>query len=169
MWNLVLLGLRAVCGLARTGEQRDYDVVLYGAYGCVGHFAARHLANQSGLRWAIAGRNASKLHALAAALAPLPSGKPDVLVASLTGDLSWVRRARAVATAAGHYMATGRIPCVYMQNSGLGNVVNPMTSMLDRGVFSIPMLLLVGWRGEPGKKDEPHHKIQGNITAQLLK
>ena len=82
----------------------DLDVVLYGAYGCVGHFAAFHLANQSDLSWAIAGRNETKLHALAAALAPYPSGRPEVIVAPLTGDLTpWVSRTKAIATAAGPF------------------------------------------------------------------
>lgn len=82
---------------------RDLDVILYGAYGCVGHYAAIHLASQSNLSWAIAGRNASKLQALAAELASLPSGRPEIIVASLSGDMTWVGRARAVATAAGPF------------------------------------------------------------------
>lgn len=83
---------------------RDLDVILYGAYGCVGHLSAQHLAQQPGLRWAIAGRNATRLHALAATLSG-PSAQPEVIVASLdAGNLSsWVSRARAVATAAGPF------------------------------------------------------------------
>ena len=61
----------------------------------------------------------------------------------------------AVALAAGHYLATGRFGLVYMQNSGQGNAVNPLTSLADPDVYSIPMILLIGWRGEPGIKDEP--------------
>ncbi len=74
----------------------------------------------------------------------------------------------AVALAAGHHMATGKIPLVYMQNSGIGNAVNPLLSMADRQVYSIPMLLLIGWRGEPGAKDEPQHITQGELTLGLL-
>jgi phosphonopyruvate decarboxylase len=74
----------------------------------------------------------------------------------------------AVALAAGHYLATGNVGLVYMQNSGLGNAVNPLVSLADPDVYDIPMLLLVGWRGEPGVKDEPQHKKQGKITLALL-
>jgi|LSQX01.3.fsa_nt_gb phosphonopyruvate decarboxylase len=74
----------------------------------------------------------------------------------------------ALALAAGHYLATGSPGLVYMQNSGLGNAVNPLTSLLDPLVYSIPALLLVGWRGEPGTKDEPQHARQGQITLELL-
>jgi phosphonopyruvate decarboxylase len=74
----------------------------------------------------------------------------------------------AIALAAGRYVATGRPSLVYMQNSGLGNAVNPLTSLADPEVYSIPMLLLIGWRGEPGVKDEPQHLKQGRITLDLL-
>ena len=74
----------------------------------------------------------------------------------------------AVALAAGHYMATGRVPCIYMQNSGLGNALNPVVSLAHAKVYSIPLLFLVGWRGEPGAQDEPQHIYQGEITLQLL-
>lgn len=74
----------------------------------------------------------------------------------------------AVSIAAGYYLATGKIPLVYMQNSGLGNSVNPLTSLVHRDVYSIPVLLLVGWRGEPGVKDELQHVVQGKITLKLL-
>jgi phosphonopyruvate decarboxylase len=75
----------------------------------------------------------------------------------------------AVAMAAGHHLATGRIPVVYLQNSGLGNIVNPILSLADRKVYSVPMLLMIGWRGEPGKKDEPQHGVQGKCTTSMLK
>ena len=75
----------------------------------------------------------------------------------------------AVALAAGHYLATGRPGVVYMQNSGQGNAVNPLTSLADSDVFSIPMLLLVGWRGEPGIEDEPQHVKQGKVTLDLFR
>ena len=74
----------------------------------------------------------------------------------------------AVALAAGHYLATGQLALVYMQNSGFGNAVNPLVSLADPAVYSLPMLLLIGWRGEPGKKDEPQHIKQGAITIGLI-
>lgn len=74
----------------------------------------------------------------------------------------------AVGLAAGSHLATGGIPLVYMQNSGLGNAVNPLASLTDPAVYGIPLLLLVGWRGKPGVKDEPQHVKQGMITPDLL-
>ena len=73
-----------------------------------------------------------------------------------------------VAIATGYHLATGRIPAVYMQNSGLGNIVNPVTSLISEKVYSIPMIFLVGWRGEPNVHDEPQHVFQGKITLDLL-
>lgn len=74
----------------------------------------------------------------------------------------------AIALAAGHYLGTGSSGLVYMQNSGIGNAVNPLVSLADKEVYRIPMLLVIGWRGEPGVKDEPQHKKQGSITHQML-
>jgi len=74
----------------------------------------------------------------------------------------------AIGFAAGHYLATGKMACVYMQNSGQGNAVNPLCSLADPDVYSIPMVLLVGWRGEPGVHDEPQHLKQGKITLSLF-
>ena len=74
----------------------------------------------------------------------------------------------AVALAAGYNLATGKTALVYMQNSGLGNSINPLLSLADKEVYSIPMLLLIGWRGEPGKKDEPQHKKQGRVMLKML-
>lgn len=74
----------------------------------------------------------------------------------------------AVGLAAGHYLATGKPALVYMQNSGQGNAVNPLCSLADPDVYSIPMVLLVGWRGEPGIKDEPQHAKQGKVTLSLF-
>lgn len=74
----------------------------------------------------------------------------------------------AVALATGSYLATGRPGLVYMQNSGLGNTVNPLLSLADSKVYAIPMLLMIGWRGEPGTKDEPQHLKQGEVTLSLL-
>lgn len=75
----------------------------------------------------------------------------------------------AIGLAAGHYFATGKIPVVYLQNSGIGNTVNPLLSIADPEVYSVPMLLLLGWRGEPGVKDEPQHKKQGRVMLDMLK
>lgn len=72
------------------------------------------------------------------------------------------------ALAAGYHLATGRIPVVYMQNSGLGNIVNPVASLLNDKVYAIPMIFIVGWRGEPGIHDEPQHIFQGEVTLKLL-
>lgn len=74
----------------------------------------------------------------------------------------------AVGLAAGHYLATGRPALVYMQNSGEGNAVNPLASLTDPDVYGIPVLLLIGWRGQPGVKDEPQHVKQGKITLSML-
>ena len=75
----------------------------------------------------------------------------------------------AVALAIGHHLATKKIACVYMQNSGLGNAINPLISIAHKKVYSIPMLLLIGWRGSPGIKDEPQHEVKGSITTKILK
>lgn len=74
----------------------------------------------------------------------------------------------AVGFAAGHYLATGKTACVYMQNSGEGNIINPLASLTDKEVYNIPVLLLIGWRGRPGEHDEPQHIKQGKITTGLL-
>src|SRR3990167_6205533 len=86
-------------------------------------------------------------------------------------ELDHVRAAnegQAVAIATGYHLATRKVPIVYMQNSGLGNAVNPLTSLADKEVYSIPMLLIIGWRGEPGVSDEPQHIKQGRISDKLL-
>ena len=74
----------------------------------------------------------------------------------------------AVALASGYYLAQKSIPLVYMQNSGLGNAVNPLLSLCDPDVYSIPLLVMIGWRGEPGVKDEPQHVTQGRVQIELL-
>ena len=74
----------------------------------------------------------------------------------------------AIGIAAGHYLATGRPACVYMQNSGEGNIINPLASLTDPEVYNIPVLLLIGWRGRPGVHDEPQHIKQGKVTMGLL-
>ncbi len=106
------------------------------------------------------------------------AGVPDSLLKSLCSYLSdrsqpgehviAANEGNAVALAAGHYLATGRVGAVYMQNSGLGNTVNPLTSLMDPQVYRIPVLLIIGWRGEPGVKDEPQHVKQGRITTDQL-
>lgn len=75
----------------------------------------------------------------------------------------------AVGLASGYHMATGKIPCVYMQNSGLGNTINPIASLINEKVYAIPTVFIIGWRGEPGVKDEPQHMFQGEITLKLLR
>ncbi len=72
------------------------------------------------------------------------------------------------ALAAGYHLATGKIPVVYMQNSGEGNIINPAASLLNDEVYAIPMIFIIGWRGEPGVPDEPQHIYQGKITIKLL-
>ena len=74
----------------------------------------------------------------------------------------------AVALAAGHFLSTGNPAIVYMQNSGLGNAINPLLSLADPEVYGIPMILIIGWRGEPGKKDEPQHIKQGKVMSGML-
>lgn len=86
-------------------------------------------------------------------------GKTNVVAADEGG---------ATALAAGHFLATGKPAAVYMQNSGIGNAVNPICSLLNEQVYAIPVLFVVGWRGEPGVHDEPQHVFQGECSEQLL-
>ena len=72
------------------------------------------------------------------------------------------------ALAAGYHLATGKVPAVYMQNSGEGNIINPAASLLNEKVYAIPVIFVVGWRGEPGVHDEPQHIWQGEVTVKLL-
>ena len=74
----------------------------------------------------------------------------------------------AVALAAGYHLATGKTPVVYLQNSGIGNIINPVASLMNDKVYGIPCVFIVGWRGEPGIHDEPQHIYQGEVTVQLL-
>ena len=74
----------------------------------------------------------------------------------------------AIGLAAGYHLATGKIPVVYMQNSGEGNIINPLASLTDKEVYNIPVLLIIGWRGRPGVHDEPQHIKQGKVTLPLL-
>lgn len=73
-----------------------------------------------------------------------------------------------VGIAAGYHLATRKVPVVYLQNSGEGNIINPITSLLNEKVYSIPMIFVIGWRGEPGVHDEPQHIFQGEITESLM-
>ena len=73
-----------------------------------------------------------------------------------------------VAIAAGYHLATGKVPVVYLQNSGEGNIINPVASLLNEKVYAIPMIFIIGWRGEPGVHDEPQHIFQGEVTLKLL-
>lgn len=104
-------------------------------------------------------------------------GVPD----SITGPLSQVldmyaaeqhvitaNEGNAIGLGIGYHLATGKVPLVYMQNSGLSNAIDPLASLADKEVFSIPMLLLIGWRGQPGSNDEIHHTRQGKITTEIL-
>lgn len=74
----------------------------------------------------------------------------------------------STALAAGYHLATGKVPVVYMQNSGEGNIINPVASLLNDKVYGIPVVFIVGWRGEPGVHDEPQHIYQGEVTVKLL-
>lgn len=106
------------------------------------------------------------------------AGVPDSLLKELCACLTdsipaqdhiiTANEGNAVALAAGYHLATGEAGMVYMQNSGLGNTVNPLTSLVDPAVYAIPVLLLIGWRGEPGVHDEPQHITQGAVTLAQL-
>jgi phosphonopyruvate decarboxylase len=105
------------------------------------------------------------------------TGVPDSLLRPLCDFLMKNFRDRNIiatnegncaAIAAGYHLATGKIPVVYMQNSGEGNIINPLASLLNEKIYSIPIIFVVGWRGEPGVHDEPQHIFQGEITCELL-
>jgi phosphonopyruvate decarboxylase len=106
------------------------------------------------------------------------AGVPDSLLASFCAyvddhggsekHLITANEGNAIALAMGYYLATGKVAVVYMQNSGIGNAINPLSSLADPDVYSVPMLLIVGWRGEPSTKDEPQHVKQGRITIEQL-
>lgn len=86
----------------------------------------------------------------------------------LQSNITAANEGNALALAAGYHMATGNTACVYLQNSGLGNIINPLASLTNEKVYAIPVLLVIGWRGEPGIHDEPQHAFQGEITLTLL-
>lgn len=92
----------------------------------------------------------------------------DMLTDSRFNHVITNNEGESCALAAGYYLATRRVPVVYMQNSGLGNAINPLTSLLDAYIYSIPTLLLVAWRGMPGTKDEPQHARMGEVLPGVL-
>lgn len=98
------------------------------------------------------------------------NGFCDYLLGNVSPEKNVVaaNEGNAIAIAAGHFLATREIPFVYMQNSGLGNTVNPLVSLVDEQVYALPMILLVGWRGQPGTGDWAQHELQGEITPGLL-
>ena len=106
------------------------------------------------------------------------TGVPDSLLKSLCAYITdhcdekhhiiAANEGGAIGLAAGYHLATGKIPVVYMQNSGMGNAANPLISLMDKDVYHMPVLLVIGWRGEPGEHDEPQHVKQGKITLPLL-
>ena len=85
-----------------------------------------------------------------------------------TAHVITANEGNAAALAAGYHLATGRTPVVYLQNSGLGNIVNPLLSLLHEEVYGIPCIFVIGWRGEPGLHDEPQHLVQGRLSLPLL-
>lgn len=117
------------------------------------------------------------LHELTTAGIGFYTGVPDSLLKGLITTIETahknqhftaVNEGAAIGLAAGYHLATGKVPVVYLQNSGLGNMINPLTSLADREVYGIPLLCIIGWRGEPGVKDEPQHVFMGRITPSLL-
>ena len=108
----------------------------------------------------------------------LITGVPDSLLKNFcalvddeggeVGHIIAANEGNAIAIAAGYHMGSGKLAAVYMQNSGLGNTINPLTSIADPEVYRIPLLMIIGWRGEPGVKDEPQHIKQGRITPGQL-
>lgn len=106
------------------------------------------------------------------------TGVPDSLLKNVcayigdnicsTHNIIAANEGAAIGLAAGYYLSTKKIPVVYMQNSGIGNAINPLMSLTDKEVYNIPLLLLIGWRGEPSIKDEPQHIKQGKVTIPLL-
>ncbi len=97
--------------------------------------------------------------------AGVPDSSLKSLIALLDGkgvkNYICANEGAAIALACGYHLATGMIPTVYMQNSGLGNAVNPLLSLAHQHVYAMPILLIIGWRGEPGKADEPQHFATG--------
>ena len=106
------------------------------------------------------------------------TGVPDSCLKNFTKELDKldknkhiiaVNEGSAVSLGIGYYLSTKKIPCIYMQNSGLTNAFNPIISLAHQKVYRIPMCLIIGWRGAPNEKDEPQHKVKGKITRELLR
>jgi len=105
------------------------------------------------------------------------AGVPDSVLKNFTNLLSNSTKhhiiapneGSAISIGLGYYLSKKKVACVYMQNSGLGNALNPLISLIDKRVYSIPMVLIIGWRGAPNTKDEPQHKSKGKITKDLLR
>ena len=106
------------------------------------------------------------------------TGVPDSVLKQLSSSLQSVDKKNhiiatnegaAVSIGIGHYLSTKKIPAIYMQNSGLSNALNPLISIAHEKVYSIPLILIIGWRGSPRIKDEPQHNVKGIITEQILK
>lgn len=106
------------------------------------------------------------------------TGVPDSVLKDLSNNFGKLNRNKhiiaanegsAIAIGIGYYLSSKKIPCVYLQNAGLGNAINPLISIAHKKVYSIPMLLMIGWRGSYNKKDEPQHMVKGKITPKILK
>ena len=102
------------------------------------------------------------------------TGVPDSILKNFTFELkknhiTVNNEGTAVSLAAGYYLSTGKLPCVYLQNSGLGNAINPLISITNKKVYSIPTILIIGWRGSPNSNDEPQHQIMGEKTKEILR
>ena len=106
------------------------------------------------------------------------TGVPDSVLKELSSSLQTKNKKNhiiatsegsAVSLGVGHYLSTKKIPTVYMQNSGLSNALNPLISIAHKKVYSIPLILIIGWRGSPRVKDEPQHNVKGKVTKQILK
>lgn len=104
-------------------------------------------------------------------------GVPDSLLKGLNYELEndltiknivTANEGSAIALSAGYFLSKRKPACVYLQNSGLGNTINPLVSLMSEAVYNIPLLMIIGWRGEPGIKDEPQHNFQGQITVDML-
>ena len=104
------------------------------------------------------------------------TGVPDSILKELSNSLQSknyknhiiaTNEGAAVSLGIGQYLSTKKIPVIYMQNSGLSNALNPLISIAHKKVYSIPLILIIGWRGSPGIKDEPQHNIKGKITELL--
>ena len=106
------------------------------------------------------------------------TGVPDSVLKELSFELKnkskknhiiATNEGSAISIGIGHYLSTKKIPCIYMQNSGLSNALNPLISIAHQKVYSIPLILIIGWRGSPRIKDEPQHNVKGKITEKILK